>query len=64
MSEIDDVKASPEYQKYHQLVVTECVRITGEHNREFFDKICDYIDDFKEGTPPEEVARHQWEAWT
>lgn len=65
MSEDDKaILESPEYKAYHQLVVTECVRLMGERVREFFDKQCDYLEGFEEKRPAEEEAYAQWEAMT
>lgn len=54
-----EVKATPEYQSYHQQVVAACVADMGEQVREFFDKECDYLDEFTEGRSPEDVAQDQ-----
>lgn len=65
MSEYEKaVLESVEYKEYHQAVVTECVRLMGEHVREFFDEQCDYLEGFQEGRPAEEEAYSQWESIT
>ena len=57
------IKATPAYKIYHQKVVSECVKLMGEHNREFFDLECDYIDEYLDKRDPAEVAQDQLDAF-
>lgn len=61
------IKETPEYQAYHRRVV-DAVRKNlatrwpdapseqTERNVQFFNVECDYLDEFREGADPEEVA--------
>lgn len=51
-----NLKETPEYQAYHRRVVEACVELMGEQAREFFDKQCDFIEQFAAGDEPEDVA--------
>ena len=59
---VETIKQSKAYQDYHARVVSECVRLMGELNRIFFDEVCDYVEEFNNGTDPEEVAFQQQES--
>jgi hypothetical protein len=61
---MSDVKSSPQYQVYHEQVVEACAKLMGEQVRDFFDKQCDYLEEFMEGADPEEVAQAQYDAVT
>ncbi len=56
-----EIKQTEKYQAFHNRVVAECVRLMGEQNREFFDKQCDYIEEFLAGDEPYDVAISQQE---
>lgn len=53
----DDEKSQthPHYPAYHKAVVDECVRLTAEKHRAFYDGM-DYREEFERGDPPEETA--------
>ncbi|MDE2232991.1 MAG: hypothetical protein KGJ90_02555 [Patescibacteria group bacterium] len=51
----DEIFQSEKYQAYHKKVVDACVKIMSGEIRAFFDAM-DYIENFKEGDDPEEVA--------
>ena len=51
-----------EYEAYHKKVVEACVVLMTENAREFFDKECDYFDEFERGDDPDEVAQNQLDA--
>lgn len=55
-------KEGPEYEAYHRKVVDACAALMGEEHRNFFDRECSYVDEFKEGQDPEEVAQNQYDA--
>lgn len=55
------VRFSPEYLTYHAAVVEACVALAGEDTRHFWDKQCDYVEDYEAGTLPEEVAETNWD---
>ena len=50
---------TPEYVAYHKAVVDACVALTAEEHRAFWDRECDYFDEFAEGLSPEDVAQSQ-----
>ena len=56
-----EIKQAVEYQAFHKRVVAECVLLMGEQNREFFDKQCDYIEEFLASDEPYDVAISQQE---
>ena len=44
------------YEAYRMLVIEECVKLTGEHNRDFWETQCSWEEDHAEGYDPEDVA--------
>jgi hypothetical protein len=60
---MEDIIGMP-YEEYHRRVVEECVKIMGEKNREFFDKVCSYHEEYEAGELPEDVANYQYESLT
>jgi hypothetical protein len=50
------VKQTPEYKEYAKRVVELCVELSGEHNRTFWEKECDWFEPFLAGDDAYETA--------
>lgn len=57
------VSWTSEYAAYHDVVVEGCVRLFASHGvREFFERECDYFEEFHEGLSPADCAQAQLDA--
>jgi hypothetical protein len=51
-----DPEGTVNYETYHKFVVDECVRLTAEKHRQFYD-LMDYREEWAAGEPAEETAK-------
>lgn len=52
------------YEQYRQRVIEACVRLMGEHNRQFWITQCSWEEEYRELRDPDEVAQDQFDALT